>query len=186
MNTNIDDTQITVFGILDGHGGEFAAVFAKEYLMEKLCKKIKQASDIATGKSTENQSSPKNDTEKQYEYETDKDGADSSPNTPKKGKLKKTMSVDVDCNRRGDCNQEQNKLNDLALAKDNFFKTNNQNARPIEYDANHYVGREKKIDFHRMITDLVLLTDYELILRAKRQVCKRCDCTTASTSSSTI
>lgn len=171
MNTNIEDTQISVYGILDGHGGEFAAIFAKEYLMEKLCKRIKEASDIATRKPSSNQSTPKNDTEKQSEYEMNTDGTEGASNSPKKDKLKKTMSVDVDCNRRGDCNPEQNKIGDLSLAKDIFSKSNSQNTRPIEHDANHYVDRERKIDFHRMITDLVLLTDYELLIRAKKQVC---------------
>lgn len=171
IKTNIEDTKISVFGILDGHGGEFAAVFAKDFLMEKLRNKIRDTVDVANGKAPQNNTTPDNEPEKQYEDVTDKGGAEESPSN-KKGKLTKTMSTDVDCTRRKNCKQDQaDKPNEQRITKESLLKSNNQNTKPIEHDANHYVDKEKKIDFHRMITDLVLLTDYELILKAKALVC---------------
>lgn len=169
ISPNIENTQISVFGILDGHGGEFAAVFAKDYLMDKLCGKIKNASDIANGKMPSIQSTNKSDEEKPLPSPVtkDKEATDDPPNPGRKGKLLKTMSTDVDCNRKLDCKKDDER----RLTLDNLLNVNTANIRPIERDANHYVDKDKKIDFHRMITDLVLLTDHELILRAKKQVC---------------
>lgn len=174
IKTNIEDTKISVFGILDGHGGEFAAVFAKDFLMEKLRNKIRDTVDVANGKTPQNHTASDNEPDKQYEDTNDKGGAEDSPNN-KKAKLTKTMSTDVDCTRRKNCKEDPtDKPNEQRITKESLLKSSNQNTRPIEHDANHYVDKEKRIDFHRMITDLVLLTDYELILKAKALVSIYC------------
>lgn len=179
MNANIKGTDVSLFGILDGHGGEFAAVFAKKELMEKLTKKIEEATSIATGKT----SPPPVRRLSRYNIEdqdTDEVNANAAPKLNRKGSqrrntLKKALSTDDDCNPAiSNCNKEQesflSKLSSIRLTKESLLKTNNKVTKPTEREASYYVDRDNKINFGKMITDLVLLTDYELVEKAKRQV----------------
>lgn len=52
IDENINGTGISMFAIFDGHGGEFAADFAKAVLVKNLNQKLTQSSNIATGKTT--------------------------------------------------------------------------------------------------------------------------------------
>ncbi|XP_031619124.1 protein phosphatase 1L [Contarinia nasturtii] len=183
MSTNIKGTDVTIFGILDGHGGEFAAVFAKEQLMQKLNKKIEEAVNIAAGKV-----SPlpmrRNFIENKIDQEPTNDADDKKmddtvqpPRTPgsqRRNKMKKAFSQDDDCNpTKSNCKEEHGlilgKLTSIRLAKESFLKTNNKMVKPTEHDAGYYVDRDKKINFGKMVTDLVLLTDYELVEKAKKE-----------------
>lgn len=189
MEKRIAGTDASVFAILDGHGGEYAAVFAKDHLMERLRKKIEDAIDIATGKVTppsRYRSTKKTETEtttdneqKQQEIDDDKnvDNIKKSPNiaAERRNKLKKTLSTDVDCNpEKSNCIREQdaflNELSSVRLTRQSFLKTTNKNVRPQEFAASHYVDRANNINFGKMISDLVLFTDHELIERTKKQV----------------
>lgn len=196
IEKKIGEADASVFAILDGHGGEYAAVFAKDHLMERLRKKIEDAIHIATGKvapsspyrsinKTEIEKNADNE-EKSPENDDNKnvDDAKRSPNDAKRlaerrNKLKKTLSTDVDCNpEKSNCNREQdaflNKLSSVRLTKESFLKTTNKNVKPQEFAASHYVDREMNINFGKMITDLVLFTDHELIERSKKQVKNSC------------
>lgn len=184
INTNVEGTDAAIYGILDGHGGEFAAVFAKEHLIGKLSQKIEDAINIATGKTevTPIRSTSNADTATEERYSVEKDDEKTnvddvlkSPQlTDKRNRLKKTMSTDVDCNQRGNCSQEQdaflNRIGSIRLTRESFLNASKISAKPTEYDANYYVEKDRKINFGKMITDLVLLTDYELIEKAKKQV----------------
>ncbi|XP_055599914.1 protein phosphatase 1L isoform X2 [Uranotaenia lowii] len=50
IDENINETGISLFAIFDGHGGEYAADFAKSVLVTNLNKKLTQSSNVATGK----------------------------------------------------------------------------------------------------------------------------------------
>lgn len=189
IEKRIGETDASVFAILDGHGGEYAAVFAKDHLMERLRKKIEDAINIATGKvtppspyrsiqKTEIKTNTDNE-EKPHENDDNKniDDVKKSPNiaAERRNKFKKTMSTDVDCNpEKSNCNREQdaflNKLSSVRLTRESFLKTNNKNIKPQEFTASHYVDRENNINFGKMISDLVLLTDHELVEQSKKQV----------------
>ncbi|XP_062547130.1 protein phosphatase 1L isoform X2 [Armigeres subalbatus] len=52
IDENINDTGISLFAIFDGHGGEYAADYAKTVLVRNLNLKLTQSSHIAAGKST--------------------------------------------------------------------------------------------------------------------------------------
>lgn len=188
IERKIGDTDTSIFAILDGHGGEYAAVFAKDHLMERLRKKVEDAIDIATGKvappspyrSVNNAEKKINKEETPDQIEDDIktiNDVKKSPNiaAERRNKLKKALSTDEDCNQsKSNCQQEQdaflNKLNSIRMTKESFLKTNNKSVKPPEYGAGHYVDRDKNINFGKMITDLVLFTDYELVERAKKQV----------------
>lgn len=181
MATNIKGTDVTILGILDGHGGEFAAVFAKEQLMNRLSKKIQEAINISTGKvsprpmrrnSLINIIDDQNDEigEKKTDEPTLKPTGSQRRKT-----LKKTLSQDDDCNpAKSNCNKEEDsflsKLSSIRLTKESFLKKADKAIRPAEHDAGYYVDRDRKINFGKMVTDLVLLTDYELVEKAKKHV----------------
>lgn len=182
ISTNIKGTDVTIFAILDGHGGEFAAVFAKDHLMDKLTRKIEEAANIAAGKisprpqrkileTDDNETETKDNND---ETNTDETTKLSRTGSQRRSKLKKALSTDDDCNQKPNCNQEQDsflsKLSSIRITKESFLKTNNKIVRPKDHEASHYVDRDKKINFGKMVTDLVLLTDYELVEKAKKQV----------------
>ncbi|XP_021702531.1 protein phosphatase 1L isoform X2 [Aedes aegypti] len=52
IDENINDTGISLFAIFDGHGGEYAADYAKTVLVRNLNMKLTQSSQIASGKIT--------------------------------------------------------------------------------------------------------------------------------------
>lgn len=184
IEVNTRGTDISIFSVLDGHGGEFAAVFAKEQLMERMRQKIEEANNIVLGKDppspTRSISNQKNgeETEKPTETNDDSNKNTEKPKTPLTQKrnlmMKKSLSTDVDCKSKQNCHQEQeaflNKLNSVHHTKESLLRINNNVVKPTEHPAIHYVDRDKKINFGKMITDLVLLTDYELIEKAKKQV----------------
>lgn len=183
INTNIKGTDVAIFAILDGHGGEFAAVFAKDRLMDKLTRKIEEAINIALGKVSPRPQrkilGQNNDSENEQDDNND-EKIDEIPKLSRTGsqrrsKLKKALSTDDDCSPpKVNCNQEQDsflsKLSSIRITKESFLKTNNKVVKPTDHDASHYVDRNRKINFGKMVTDLVLLTDYELVEKAKKQV----------------
>lgn len=187
----IGETELSIFAILDGHGGEYAAVFAKDRLMERLRKKAENAINIATGKVAppspfQRRSSlvPNDDIvnvdDKKEKTDDDTKNIEDvkkspNPTNDRRSKMKKALSTDDDCNQsKSNCNQQQdaflNRLSSIRLTKESFLKTTNKHVKPAEHDAGYYVDRDNNINFGKMITDLVLLTDYELVERAKKQV----------------
>lgn len=217
MATSIKGTDVSVFGILDGHGGEFAAVFTKDRLMELLTQKIGAAVDVSVGKvrplphrrnsviappaeglpamkkisemkkidtngigtgdggsSSGGGGASGGDNEKNEKLKS----SEQVQRTPsQRRKLTKTLSNDDgDCDppNNPNCHKDQdsllNKLSSIRITKESFIKKDKA-IRPIQYEPGYYVDRWNKINFGKMITDLVLLTDYELIETARKQVC---------------
>ncbi|XP_058818411.1 protein phosphatase 1L isoform X2 [Topomyia yanbarensis] len=52
IDENLNETGISLYAIFDGHGGEYAADFAKAVLVKNLNFKLTQSCSIASGKST--------------------------------------------------------------------------------------------------------------------------------------
>lgn len=201
MTTNIEGTDVSVFGILDGHGGEFAAIFAKDRLMELLSEKIIAAIDVSVGKvrplphRRNSLIIPRAEDIAEFLKKKESDGADNGgdgdkiekaqsvdiPRTPseRRKKLTKTLSDDKDCDppNNTNCNKDQDtflsKLSSIRITKESFMKKDKA-VRPNQYEAGYYVDRNNKISFGKMVTDLVLLTDYELIEKAKKEVSDFC------------
>lgn len=189
IEKRIGETDASVFVILDGHGGEYAAAFVKDHLMERLRKKIEDAINIATGKVAppspyrsikKTESDTNTDTEVKPQETDDNENNDDVKKSPniaaeRRNKLKKALSTDVDCNSEiSNCNREQdaflNKLSSIRLTRESFLKKNKKNVKPQEFGASHYVDKDNNINFGKMISDLVLLTDYELVERTRKQV----------------
>lgn len=58
INDNINNTGVALFAVFDGHGGEFAANYAKEKLVESLFKKVIAIKNMIAGKPTEEVKDP--------------------------------------------------------------------------------------------------------------------------------
>lgn len=191
IDENINQTGISFFAIFDGHGGEFAAVFAKDHLVPSLYSKLTESSNILKGRVP---SSPVISRGRLGSIVDDGDiagattaaavdakaKADEKPTTPntaarRRASFKKSYSTADDCNgSKTNCNREQDvfmdKINSLVRTKDTLLKNNNNNAPPPKTHAAQYYIENGSINFGKMICDEVLATDYKLIETAKKAV----------------
>lgn len=190
INENIKNTGISFFAIFDGHGGEYAAVFAKDYLVENLYKKIVQTNDIVTGKvpppspylrrmsKCPNEIIPEADELNTQQKDTiQADEKLAAATAQRRSSFKKSLSTADDCNGpKSNCNRDQdifiNKLGGVVRTKESFLKTNNNNVKPQQYEARCYIDKDNKINFGKMITDEMLAADFKLIEIAKKDVSK--------------
>lgn len=189
IDENINSTGISFFAIFDGHGGDFAAVFAKDYLVQNLYNKIIETSNVLRGITpaatpTRNQNDesdcggekPSTSGEQQKEVEEEKPSSVQNASAQRRASFKKSYSTTDDCTGpKSNCNRDQdvfmNKLNSIVRTKDSFLKNNNNNnnVRPKTFEGKCYIDKGK-INFGKMITDEVLAADYKLVETAKRTV----------------
>lgn len=189
IDENINnDTGISFFAIFDGHGGSYAAEFAKDILVQNLYNKIVESSNIVKGKTTSEKVSINNNNNieeveekcetprKEEEKKEDPLASISSPNaTQRRKSFKKSMSKDDD-----DSKNNGNQISDpdilskmnlnRPITKDNFFQPNKSfkaPPRPKVYEAKCYVDKNV-INFGKLVTDEVLAADYKLVETAKK------------------
>lgn len=159
-----------MFAVFDGHGGEFAADYAKDILVQNLYNKIAESVQIAKSK----KNLPNGG-----EGENDLDCGDSRKKEEEevasvlqRRPSQKKRSVD-DFNRNPN-NQIDSDILGKLKPKDSFsmFKqTASADAQPPPktFDAKCYVQSGSKINYAKMITDEVLFADYKLVEKAKKQ-----------------
>lgn len=192
IEENINQTGVSFFAIFDGHGGEFAADYAKDYLVQNLYNKIIETSNIVKGITTpdggvKNLQSSNNNECHDYTNKAGKDDIDAAaPQTSNGGStllqrrssLKKSASTAEDCSssKGNNCNQDVfvNKLNSIIKTKDRFLQGNGIGGgavatKPQTYDGKCYIDNGK-INFGKMLTDEVLAADYKLVEAAKKTV----------------
>ncbi|XP_075153508.1 protein phosphatase 1L isoform X2 [Haematobia irritans] len=194
LEENINNnTGISFFAIFDGHGGEFAADFAKDILVKNIYNKVIETTKLLNAQKLEQkQLSAANaaDVDKDYvDYDASpylkrkasrKDGSDNKENEPlvrRRDSLRKTTSVN-DKKESSDVFTQQ--LNSLlrgagggSNAKNNFFNNNNKDTNceddgpPQQFEASCYL-ENGKINFGKLITDEVLAADHKLVEAAKK------------------
>lgn len=193
LEENVNNTGISFFAIFDGHGGvsphirysqlindsynffallqEFAADYAKDFLVQNLLKKITDASNSLRGIVTPSTKSDCADDDKENTTHQPKP---SSTLTQRRPSIRKSLTDD--CVSNGNCNREQevylNKLSTGIRNKENFLNNNNNNnnnVKPPTFDGKCYVDHGK-INFGKMLTDEVLAADFELVKAAKKTV----------------
>lgn len=170
-------TGISLWCIFDGHGGEFAADFAKDILVPNLYNKIIESAQIAkSNKANVRQASNDVDDNDLSCGDRRKKDDDESPNlVQRKPSTKRVMS------KTADDNYDSKKSNSIDLdilgklkPRDGFsmFKqTANSDAQPApkSFEAKCYVQTGNNINYGKMISDEVLFADYKLVEKAKRQ-----------------
>lgn len=186
IDESVRNTGISFFAIFDGHGGEYAAVFARDHLIENLYKKIEDASDIITGKvpppspMLRRANCPANEDNEEVEERKDtvkenlESGKLNAAQAQRRSSFKKSLSTTDDCNgAKSNCNREEdvflNKLNAIVRTKDSFLRKE-KNAKPQQFEARCYIDKDRKINFGKLVTDEVLAADYKLVERAKKEV----------------
>lgn len=188
-----NNTGISFFAVFDGHGGEFAADFAKDILVKNIYLKITETAallkngngsagdqlSVNKGDTSDYENSPYLKRKSSRKDENNKEN-ESSATVRRKDSLRKSLSTTDDCSSPKSNNTQQtdvftSKLNSLIrpLGKDNLFNISNNakdsgsKSAPTSFDAKCYI-ENGKINFGKMITDEVLAADYKLVEAAKK------------------
>lgn len=195
IHENVDNTGVALFAIFDGHGGDFAAEFAKTCLIQSLTQKIVETSKamrgIQSGDSEFNYQRPlttPNSNHNPYDSPAmngesiiGKEAPSSSPAlsslTNRRASFKKSYSTADDCGMNvSNCNREQDvfmdKLNSIIRTKDQLFGAvagKEVPVRPQTFEARSYI-EAGKINFGKMMSDEVLAADCRLVEIAKKKV----------------
>lgn len=161
INENINNTGISLFAIFDGHGGEFAANYAKEHLIQNLFNKIVEISAVREGKipSTPPKESP----------EEPKPKEESSVSVERKTSFKKAVSTADDSSRKEITDPEL--LAQLSKARP-ITREVRPTVKPIKHvsiPVSSYLDKGK-INYGKLLTDEVLAADRMLVEVAKRSM----------------
>jgi protein phosphatase 1L len=146
-------TNVAIFSLFDGHGGDHAADYAKDVLVKNLCNKILQVHDLS-----QNKAAHQSDI-----HCTNDDEVDASPVTPPKDDKTKQNEVESDI---------LDKINSkgFSMLKQMQLNLNEPLGPPPKArDAKCYVGKDKN-DYGRLITDEVLMADYKLVEMSRRKM----------------
>ncbi|KAH8273635.1 hypothetical protein KR018_005539 [Drosophila ironensis] len=188
-----NNTGISFFAVFDGHGGEFAADFAKDVLVKNIYNKIIEMSKLlkneggAAGAYTDYDKSPYL-ARKQSRKEANKENTEPASGVSRKDSFRKTLSQTADCSAikqktteasiadiyTAQLNSAMRVSGNVGAAKDTFLNNNNNaqngggaNAPPPNLEAKCYI-ENGRINFGKLITDEIMSADYKLVEQAKR------------------
>ncbi|KAI4466057.1 protein phosphatase 2c [Holotrichia oblita] len=169
INDNIEKTGVALFAIFDGHGGEFAANYAKEKLVQNLYNKVIEVKGLVRGKPIKREKEiicpeEKTDPEKPV-----------PPPTPtlqdRRKSFKKSSSTTDEC------------IKGAKAITDTELLSKLENLRPItrevkptkieaakEVPITDYIDKFGTINYGKLITDEVLATDRLLLEEAKKSM----------------
>ncbi|KAG5668304.1 hypothetical protein PVAND_016250 [Polypedilum vanderplanki] len=139
-------TNLAIFMVADGHGGDHAADYAKDVLIKNLCNKILETHNLSQNK--ENKLDIK-DCDKSEEKKEEKLPV----------KIEKSNEVESDI---------IDKINTKGFSA---LKQPNepQMPPPKEQEAKCYIKKDK-IDYGRLIADEILLADYKLVEMSRKKM----------------
>lgn len=168
-------TGISMFAIFDGHGGEFAADYAKDILVQNLYNKIIESAQIAKSKKTLQQSSTEdeelNDLNCGDRRKKDEDESTVIQRKPSTKRVSKTSDDHYDGKKSN--NHVDSDILGKLKPKDSFsmFKQTAGEAPPAPktFEAKCYVLNGNNINYGKMISDEVIYADHKLVETAKRQ-----------------
>ncbi|BFF96153.1 protein phosphatase 1L [Drosophila madeirensis] len=195
LEENINNnTGVSFFAVFDGHGGEFAADFARDVLVKNIYNKIIEMSKLLKTESAggtgdydkspylaRKQSGRKDTANKEN---TEPGGASS---VSRRDSLRKAHSTTADCSAIKQKTTEASiadiytaqlnvamRASGNAAAMGSSFLNNNNNAQnggsnapPPDLEAKCYI-ENGRINFGKLITDEILSADYKLVEKAKQ------------------
>ncbi|KAH8333693.1 hypothetical protein KR059_002478 [Drosophila kikkawai] len=187
-----NNTGISFFAVFDGHGGEFAADFAKDVLVKNIYNKIIEMSKLlksegGAGGAFDYEKSPYL-ARKQSRKDGNKENTEPTATVARKDSLRKAHSTTADCSAikqktteasiadiyTATLNTAMRASGNVGAAKDSFLNNNNNNgqsgggnAPPPSYEAKCYI-ENGRINFGKLITDEIMSADYKLVEQAKR------------------
>ncbi|KAG6459348.1 protein phosphatase 1L [Manduca sexta] len=162
INENINNTGISLFAIFDGHGGEFAANYAKDHLIQNLYNKIVELNAFKDGKivSTPQKDSPDEPRPKE----------ESPINVERKTSFKKSVSTADDSSKKEITDPEL--LAQLSKSRPIITREVRPTLKPVKNVAiplSSYMEKGK-INFGKLLTDEVLAADRLLVEAAKKSM----------------
>ncbi|XP_043275635.1 protein phosphatase 1L isoform X2 [Venturia canescens] len=172
VNDDINRTGVSLFAVFDGHGGEFAANYARDILVPSINKKVVELKDIIGGKKPTG-TGPENEEESLdlagKEMKTDGDGL-----MDRKKSFRKTVSTSDDYvkkNQGGVTDPELlNKLDSLSRPITREVRPSRPDEKVTrKVDINSYIDGQK-INYGRLLTDEVLAVDRLLVEAAKKNM----------------
>lgn len=166
INDNISNTGVALFAVFDGHGGEFAANYAKEKLVQNLYNKVAEIKDVIAGR-------PVKEVKKQ-ECEEEEKKDEEKPVTPsgRRKSFRKTSSTTDECIRGAKEITDRELLNKLdTLARPITREVRHSKSLMIkEKPTSYYFDKFGTIDYGKLITDEVLAADHVLVEIAKKSM----------------
>ncbi|KAJ8670286.1 hypothetical protein QAD02_001545 [Eretmocerus hayati] len=172
VNTNIENTGVSLFAVFDGHGGEFAANYARDKLIPSISAQIVALKNILSGKS---EILPVTD---QDQATVDKENDNSDANLVKR---KKSIVKSVSTANTDDCVDRNKGVTDPELINklDSLTKSITREVRPCKTSEKEKTPPKmnlmdyldgNKINYGRLLTDQVLAIDKLLVETAKKNL----------------
>lgn len=166
INDNINNTGVALFAVFDGHGGEFAANFAKEKLTQNLFNKVMEIKDVIAGKST------LKDIVQHVDNDEKKDPE--KPTTPTLNERRKSFRRTS--STTDECMKSVKEITDYEiLSKLDNLKPISRGSRPLaltpsfkKVPLTSYFDRFGTVNYGKLLTDEVLAADERLIEVAKK------------------
>lgn len=165
INDNINNTGVALFAVFDGHGGEFAANYAKEKLTQNLFNKVAEIKDVISGKVK-----PKVDLSK---CDVEKKESEKSASPPEHKKSFRRISSTTD-----ECIKGVKEITDVELLnKLDNIKPITRGSRPLKLTPSFrnipvtsYFDKSGIVNYGKLLTDEVLAADEQLIEIAKKSM----------------
>ncbi|CAK9800621.1 Protein phosphatase 1L [Anthophora plagiata] len=169
VNEDMNNTGVSLFAVFDGHGGEFAANYARDKLIPNINKKVIELKDIIAGKA------PRVLEDAEKDEETEKKDEKSDTGLPERKKsFRKTVSTSLtdDCMKKtgGVTDPELlDKLDSLPRPITREVRPCRTSDKPQKIDITNYLDGNK-INYGKLLTDEVLAVDRLLVEAAKKNM----------------
>ncbi|CAK9806671.1 Protein phosphatase 1L [Anthophora quadrimaculata] len=169
VNEDMNNTGVSLFAVFDGHGGEFAANYARDKLIPNINKKVIELKDIIAGKA------PRVLEDADKDEETEKKDEKSDTGIPERKKsFRKTVSTSLtdDCMKKtgGVTDPELlDKLDSLPRPITREVRPCRTSDKPQKIDITNYLDGNK-INYGKLLTDEVLAVDRLLVEAAKKNM----------------
>jgi protein phosphatase 1L len=180
VDENVNQTGVSLFAIFDGHGGTFAAEFCRSNLIMSLYNKLIETMDVVNGKGPAKSAACDNNNDKKEDNKENTDETNKSQPTlvQRRKSLKKTLSqedydsstpIDSDLLGHGKLSQQRGPITkETLLNRSNSNRVKKEKEKPKILDAHCYIDKGA-VNFGKLITDLVLAADYDLVEKAKKE-----------------
>ncbi|XP_034950097.1 protein phosphatase 1L [Chelonus insularis] len=169
VNDNIEDTGVSLFAVFDGHGGEFAANYARDKLIPNINKKVIELKNLLSGKAVPQADQNKNDNERPKESQA-LQAIDE--HLERRKSFKKAVSTTDECIKNTTITDPEllGKLDSLLRPITREVKpTRGNKVPPREVNISSYIEGQK-INYGKLLTDEVIAADNLLVEAAKKNM----------------
>lgn len=171
VNEDMNNTGVSLFAVFDGHGGEFAANYARDKLIPNINKKVIELKDILAGRIPRTH----DDNKTESKAEDQKEEKSETTSIERKKSFRKTVSTSL----ADDCMKKSVGVTDPELLDklDSLPRPITREVRPCrpgdkqptKVDITNYL-EGNRINYGRLLTDEVLAVDRLLVEAAKKNM----------------